>query len=147
MLQKFKLTFLAVFVFIGIFTISSGVSAIFQGYHAQSWPTTTGIIVKTSWLNGGGGNGSTPCNFATYEYEVQGQKLIGDRIIFGKFCFTSNTAPYAVGQSVSVHYDPDSPSSSVLNSGIQGRYWFSIFGGVAFLLFGLITIWYETRQQ
>jgi len=143
MLRKLKITFFAVFALIGIFTISSGVSAIFYGYHSQSWPTTPGIIIKASWLNGGGKNRSPPCNFASYEYEVKGQKLINDRIIFGKFCFTSITAPYSVGQSVSVHYDPISPINSVLHVGIEGRYWFFIIGGLAFLLFGAGLIWYE----
>ncbi len=78
-----------------------------------------------------------------YKYLVDGQELRGNRRTFSNVRTSSvrNTqkilARYPLGGSVDVYYDPDDPSSSVLEPGVGASTYILLLVAIGFLVFGI----------
>jgi hypothetical protein len=82
----------------------------------------------------------------TYEYHVNGSALQGDRVSYAsrgywRFGSAAKIAhSFPVGSEVVVHYDPESPSRSVLRTGVDKRPVIALFGCALFLVSGLLSM-------
>lgn len=117
---------------------------------AGGWPTSIGKVLATEVVvdesGSMGEDGTTWYNpTVNYSYSVAGTEFLGNRLRFGNpHCSNRNKAeaaiaPYAVGASVVVHYNPVKPSDAVLETGKPSSIYLilSLFG-LPFIAFGLL---------
>ncbi|MBS0263661.1 MAG: DUF3592 domain-containing protein [Planctomycetes bacterium] len=129
----FGLAFLA-----GLFILRAGYRDTMTGRQSRNWPTTPGHITAssvsfTSRQDRIEIDSRTPGETRTvtretffadiqYEYEVNSRSWTGNRVTIADVGCNSDdahalAAQYPVGKSVSVYYDPQDPTSSVLVPG------------------------------
>lgn len=104
---------------LSLFTIDQ----IIKAKLSAKWPTVTGQIVSTH-IQEVGGRWVTYSPKVEYLYVVEDAALKGDVIGFGQFGWGAYTefrekaaakiAKYKVGQAVTVHFDPQRPTTSCL---------------------------------
>jgi hypothetical protein len=116
---------------------------------ARSWPTATGKIVSSGVdVTGFQGRRTFPTYtaYVAYSYEVDGEKLFGDRICFciqSGFQSDAEGTPqaYEAGKAVLIHYRPGHPKDSVLDTDIRP------FSVSVPALFGLLFLTLGWRMQ
>jgi hypothetical protein len=87
---------------------------------AERWLTTAGIVTETGTVRGGTSRNAYYRPAIRYTYEVNGRKREGARIRFGMISARSPggaeaiLAPYPVGATIQVRYNPENPDDSVL---------------------------------
>jgi hypothetical protein len=101
-----------------------------QAGASQSWPSTTGTVLSASIARSprrGTTGGGSFYPVVTYEYTVNGQRLMGNRISFGaqmgsgiRSWAESRAANYPVGNPVPVYYNPANPTDAVLERSASG---------------------------
>ena len=89
---------------------------------AQSWPSTSGIVLTSSVQVRRSNRSRSEYPVVVYQYGVNGKSYQGQRIkasdkfmsvrVFGEAQAT--VARYPVGSRVTVYYDPNNPSESAL---------------------------------
>lgn len=117
----------------GLFwTAITGVFDVFIGYtlwrqvRAESWPTVSGVVTKSEVESHSDSDGTTYSAEISFRYQVNGQANESDTWRFGAGSSSDSSEArgvvrrYPVGQPVTVHYDPNDPSSAVLEVGVQG---------------------------
>jgi uncharacterized protein DUF3592 len=89
---------------------------------SRNWPTVPGVV-ETSKVERRQGRWAAFYKLALgYRYEVDGRRYAGDTVQFGPARVTawelieSLADKYPAGAQVTVHYDPDDPGSSVLET-------------------------------
>lgn len=143
--------FTAIFIGVPLLILGSGLliwarAIDRRASQARSWPTLPGRVVESDveTYRSALDRSDPQARYMTmyrprvsYEYEVQGQRLVGNRIQLGAAIGTSSQAPaqavaakYSVGTSVSVHVDPSDPHSACLDPRAQGGKWIRIIGWV-----------------
>jgi uncharacterized protein DUF3592 len=118
------------------------VSAI-SGLVARRWPVVAGVVTssKIEQIPSRVGHYYKPC--VEYTYSVADVTYTGNQRRFSDddFAFkssaTSRLAKYASGVQVPVHYDPNDPSSSVLEPGNESSTYLGIVPCGAWFLFAL----------
>ena len=124
--------------------------ALGKAKEAESWPSALGRVVssevrieESSDRNGGTTIWYNPV--VTYSYTAAGRQLQGSRLRFGNPRSTNRTkadqaiAPYAVGSSPAVRYNPQRPEECVLETVKPGPiYLIMALGGLVFVAVGLI---------
>ena len=112
------------FTLVGGYLLIRGMLDYQLGYAANNWPATTGTITASSVAEDDHGDETTYLALVLYTYSVDAKDFRNDEIYAG-YGGSSNKATalamankYAVGNSVSVLYNPDSPANAVLESGI-----------------------------
>jgi len=91
---------------------------------AETWLTVTGSVLSSDVTihRSHSSKGYTTVSYmpkVTYEYQVNGQKYIGDGIGFGNATYGKQkadniAAAYPQGSQVDIHYNPADPSKAVL---------------------------------
>jgi hypothetical protein len=119
----------------------SGVTELIKAEQSESWPATTGLILD-SHIQVRYGRGVTHTPAITYEYQVGGETLISKSILFGDTLGDERHASRIVdrfprGASVTVHYDPSNPASSVLEPGVFPIAWFRPSFGIFVLIMAI----------
>lgn len=117
---------------------------------SRSWPATTGKILAAgieprTGRSGSSGYSTSYYPVVQYEYTVNGQRFLGNRITFGGdvgYGWTGmaqrQIASYVPDSSVAVFYDPNEPGNAVLErtAGTSGKiYWL-----VAILIFVILGV-------
>mgnify|MGYP003339998462 CR=1 FL=1 len=99
---------------------------------ATAWPTAEGTVLSSK-VQQGCGKGRSYFPSVLYQYTVNAQQYQGRRIAFGNCgCGSERSAAaivarYAVGTTVTVHFDPAAPMTSVLLAGaVFGETWVGI---------------------
>lgn len=98
---------------------------------AERWPTVPGKILSSEvesaeGVTAGGGRTMIYVPLITYSYDVGGRSLRGKRIGFGKTAHASpakaeaDIAPYPVGSTPLVRYNPEKPEECVLETSRPG---------------------------
>ncbi len=129
-----------VFVVFGLVFVIISITSKRRAAAAQTWPTTPGEItasrvdIHTSTDNDGH-TSTTYKPVVAYRYELMGLQYTGERIAFGANTFNRRKsdeiiARYPVGQSVTVHYNPDKPQDAVLET--------EVHGGTVSLIIGIV---------
>lgn len=88
---------------------------------AQSWPSTTGEVLK-SRVQVSGGDHTTVSPYVLYHYQMGGMDFSGTQIRAGDQFFQSYTSSqsydvvdkYPVGSKVTVYYNPKDPTQAAL---------------------------------
>lgn len=101
----------------GAFSLFSAYQ-ILKAVRTVSWQSTEGVVVRSEARRATGG-GTTP--LVHYEYEVESRRYTGKRVGYGKV-YSETSAKrtarrYSKGKHVTVYYNPDNPSSAVLERG------------------------------
>ena len=128
---------------------------------SKDWPTVSGTVVHSELKKRlkarrpGQKSHQSRTQFTPeirYDYTVEGQSFTGDRVSYGDYSSSNEAqmkavvAQYPVGKSVTVFYDPEDPSSSLLESGFG---WtpvaISALGGVFAIVGGMTLL--RTRQD
>ena len=75
-----------------------------------------------------------------YRYRVKGKDYFGDRIRFtvGKRSMNTELERYPVGKVVKVYVDPEQPSMSVLEPGVDISNYIALLAGVFFIAAGIV---------
>jgi hypothetical protein len=119
------------------------------GLRSYSWARADGVIVDCidkSFVTRGGSaeTGIRDIRWRdqdySYEYSVQGEVYRSDNYCFGGWS-DRRKASYRIGESVTVYFDPRSPSTAVLKPGLTcGAAFgsFPILGAVLYLLVALL---------
>ena len=123
-------------------------SDILKAQKSRSWPTASGTVLDSGMeanqsRDEDGDIKTTYGATIQYKYTVDGQEFVGDRRTFSNVRTSSvrNTEKilerYPLGSSVDVFYDPDDPSSSVLESGVGAATYILLLVPIGFLVFGI----------
>ena len=116
---------------VGAATIVWGRRLYRQGERTRRWPTVSGAIAESGVVesqrhSGDSGEAIGYRLYIRYTYAVQGRSYESTRIALGPRRVstshaevTRQAARYRVGAAVTVRYDPDDPSSAVLQVGAQ----------------------------
>ena len=146
--------------FLGLFVVLIGAACLYWGWTVQSkasaqkaaaarWPTTPGTITAASVVMQGqaGGRGGYWVPSLSYDYSVNGQAFVGHRIRFGFVGSQSRStvermiAPYAVGSTGLLRYDPQNPRESVLEpDSVTSNMLVTAIGGAVLILLGLLVV-------
>lgn len=123
--------------------------AVAKAKAAESWPTAMGRVVSCEVIEEESrdreGNTTTWYNpVVIYSYSVGGSPLTGRRLRFGNYRATTRKkaeamlAPYAVGSSPAVRYNPERHDECVLETRRPGPIYLvmAVFG-LIFIAFGL----------
>ncbi len=89
---------------------------------AQSWPSTTGMVLMSSVQTRRSGRSITTYPVVVYQYTVNGQSYQSQTIKAGEQFLNvrvhgqaqAAVARYPVGASITVYYDPANPAESAL---------------------------------
>lgn len=133
---------------LGLVTVIVVGYSILRGQKSRGWPNVSGSILSSriSVHESTDDDGSTTTNYGVallYRYSVGGQEYQGTRRTFTDVNTSSRAraekilATYPQGGSVTVYYDPQKPSTSVLVPGVSWISYLFLALGLAFLLFGL----------
>jgi len=123
-------------------------SDILKAQKSRSWPTASGTVQDSGMeshqsRDEDGDIKTTYGATIQYKYTVDGQEFVGDRRTFSNVRTSSvrNTEKilerYPLGSSVDVFYDPDDPSSSVLETGVGAATYILLLVPIGFLVFGI----------
>lgn len=126
-----------------IAVIAFGPGRVMEAYGSESWPSTSGQVVRTELRTSRGRrSGTTYYVDVFHAYQVGGKDYQGDRYSVNgdaSFSTKSRAVDFAsslpAGSEVSVHYDPDDPARSVLRPGGAGKAWLNL--GFGFLVLGI----------
>jgi hypothetical protein len=88
---------------------------------AQSWPSTTGEVIK-SRVQVSGGDHTSVSPYVLYDYQMGGMDFSGTQIRAGDQYYPSYTSTesydvvdkYPVGSQVTVYYNPKDPTQAAL---------------------------------
>jgi len=91
----------------------------FRGWETRRWPTTDGTIVHSDLQFGLPMRGTVYYPSVIYRYTVRGTEYHGSRLGYaGRHISPLSYNPWKPGQDVLVSYDPERPSSAVLEPGV-----------------------------
>ena len=138
-----------IIILVGALCIWIGVDQTYNAYQSLEWPEAPGEIlssgVRSETSSSSGSRASTTYHAAVeYRYEVGGRWLEGDRISYGAYGTGEHdraaaiAANYPVGARVTVYYQPEDPTESVLEPGAHGLPWFFLAMGLLFGVVGLL---------
>ena len=117
---------------------------------AEAWPAAPGRVVSCEVIeeestDREGGTSTWYNPVVTYAYAAGGRELSGRRLRFGNYRFASRKkaeaalAPYPVGATPAVRYNPEKPEECVLETKKPGPiYLFMALFGLLFVGFGLM---------
>ena len=145
-MRKRKKEYLTMTFIMGLVIIALGVKALFwvvtdfpKGYSSTKWPTTTGIVLDSSLRKSySRGVGFQYSPQIRYQYSINNMQYIGDHVSYpprrsSKTWAESIIKKYNLGSKATVHYNPQNPSISCLESGAD--YFFLILMGLFSMIF------------
>ena len=124
-------------------------SALGKARAAETWPTATGRVISCEVVeeestDREGGTSTWYNPVVTYAYTAGGRELTSRRLRFGNYRSASRKkaegalAPYPVGASPTVRYNPENPEECVLETTKPGPlYLVMALSGFLFIGFGI----------
>ena len=94
---------------------------VLPGLGTFGWESTSGTIDSYSKRRASSTRRNREPLKVRYSYEVDGRTYSSDRYVIGTALMAPGAQTMRTGTPVTVYYDPDQPSSSVLSRGIGGR--------------------------
>jgi hypothetical protein len=111
---------------VGVFDVMIG-RTIYQDIRSLSFASTEGVVTHSEVTRHSGGKGGPTYGVdIRYKYFVETQELAGDNHRYGAMSSSDSdwaheaVAAHSVGSRITVHYDAQNPSDSVLVPGIDG---------------------------
>lgn len=137
------MTFCAAFSLIGLMMMMQGGERIREARQVEGWRMVSGVIESSDLLPVPGSQGSQWRPRVTYSYAVDGRMVVSTRLSLGtaRFDATRERAfaylePYPVGRIVTVYYNPDEITQSVLETATPASAYFNLLSGCALALIG-----------
>lgn len=142
-----------VFVITGAVILFFGIRQIQQANASLTWPSVPGVVTVSELGKhiSNDDNDSTSSTTSTtysaditYDYLVDDVSYVSSAIQFGQVSSSDPAVArtvlkqYEVGKAVNVYYNPEKPSQSVLEPGLQGGTWFLPIFGSLFLVVGIV---------
>jgi hypothetical protein len=119
-----------------------------EALRSARWPKIRGRVTASEFkggpLAGRYIRTTTGRGEISYQYELNGRELTGNRVFVGDEEFGSayeaqrRTRHYYTGVAVDVYYDPADPSRSVLETGLTWSRGWKFFVGVLLLILGVV---------
>jgi len=139
-------------VFFGLFALC-GLAALlyslwsgYMAHRAQSWPSTTGTVLKAYCYSTPGN--TTWTRHVWYQYQVGGKTYSSGREHFGIRIGSRNcVAGYNKGQLVRIYYAPTDPGDAVLKPGATASAGIGIIFGLVFMGFSALGSWLSLRRK
>lgn len=143
------------FCLVAVAALTYGAKTVLEAQAMQEWPTCRGVIIKseTRWQRGTDGGSSTLIADVQYRYEVEGRTYQGDSISQGQYGSNDpaharqEAGQYPLGSLVDVHYDPDDPQHSFLETNWHWLNAIALVVGSIALIAGLFLIRQSTRLK
>jgi hypothetical protein len=107
---------------IAVFLFASARWTLALARASSAWPTTAGVVRESSVGTRRGSLRTVYWHALRYTYEVDGRSYDGDQAQFGppnvtnKALVETVASRYAPGARVTVHYEPDDPATSTLET-------------------------------
>jgi hypothetical protein len=131
---------------VGIAITANGLMVLYRARMSATWWPTKGQIthceIVTRTRSPGSSGGPRYAPEVRYSYQAAGKNYDGSRISMGGEGATSEieiarryTKRYPVGHAVTVYYDPNKPSSAVLEPGVLKRTFVPLCFGLGFAAF------------
>ena len=145
------------FAIFGLYAIYSGVTTYMKAAASVNWPTTNGIITSSAVTNSvncvQNTNGANSCGliyypnvFYTYTVnnilytgntiQLHDVSSVGNNLLYA----TSEVKKYPVGDNVTVYYEPNVPTTALLESGATIDNLYLPLFGVFFSIIGLALV-------
>lgn len=126
--------FATVSLTVGLGLIALAVWMFTKSQQCKSWPSIQGVILE-SRIDADSLETMQPV--LRYEYVVTGRKFVGHRVAFSGYGVSRTAmeallAPYKVGQTVRVHYDPRNPARAVLDTRAPSDWLYWLIAGLMF---------------
>jgi hypothetical protein len=142
------------FILVGAVVFFIGVRNFNRARESVLWPTVEGRVAHSemtiSWPHANDSHQSNTPTYGAevlYKYQLSGTTYSSNRVGFGDYesgdpsHAQSILNRYPRGISVQVHYNPQSPELSVLETGVHGATYFLPIGGLLFFVAGCIMLW------
>lgn len=133
----------AAFSLIGLLMMMQGGARIREARQVEGWVTTQGVIETSDVYAAPGSQGEQWRAFVRYSYAVNGRLIYSTRIATGKPRLENGREQvlawltrYPVGSSVTVHYDPEQITQSVLETDTPVSAYVNLLFGCALALMG-----------
>lgn len=138
-----------IFILLAICAAVGGVRALILAHASEHWPNVQGDIIKSEIRETTrGAKGDSSANeIIRYSYIVNGQTMVGKRVVFGVVDLTPRKIirKYPVGRRVRVYFQESDPSISVLEPGVHFAVWMYFMGSIIFLLLGVFIVHFIPR--
>jgi Protein of unknown function (DUF3592) len=146
----FLTLFFGLFLVIGVGILGFGVRAFHMSKQAEAWPTVPGKVVASDFVVSRGDDSTTYQTKLSYEYNVLGRVITGEKIAFGYSGSSSEKFhrdiydALPVNSQVAVRYNPNDPDHAVLSFGVnQSIIFLLIFGAVwTFFTLGMMAMFW-----
>jgi len=129
-----------------------GVMLILDAWASEGWPTTSGRVIESRVTETRSRNSGTDYRAEiTFEYEVDGAAHRSDRWTFNNPKFNSSSearavaSRYPVDAEVEVYFDPDDPSTAVLQPGAGFFTYIYFIFGLSLIGLGVFVAFRVTR--
>lgn len=107
-----------------------------KGKASLQWPSVQGTVLSSELVLDSSGEASTYTPTVTYAYVVNGRPLTCAKVQYSSTTSKKVLAKYPKGSAVQVFYDPQAPSTAVLERGGSTRG--MMFGGIAVAVGGCL---------
>lgn len=150
----FLTLFFGLFLAVGVGILGFGVRSMEMSKRAEHWPTVPGKIVTSDFVVDSDSDSTTYRASVSYEYDVIGTLLTGNKIAFG---YSGSSAQsyhrdiyeaLPVGAQVAVRYDPHKPERAVLSYGVNQSIKFLMLFGAVWTMFtlGMVAMFWLGEQ-
>lgn len=149
----FSRIFPLIFTAAGAIALCLGLQWMQRAKASTNWPTAPGVVVSSEVQSRSDGDTTTYGAEILYEYEVDGVRHSSSRVGYGDYSTNYSgharniVKQYPKGAAVTVHYMPEKPGESVLEPGVHARTYFVPALGAVFTTFGLLMLWFLTKEQ
>lgn len=146
MLNYIKILFFSTFAVIGLSLFVYSIAALFNAHESRVWPSAAGRILEAQCLYATS-KPATSARHVKYTYVVGSSSHVGEREYFGIRIANNNcTSGYKENQTVTIFYDPENPSISVLKPGLYKPAVFGLVVGAVFSVFGIGGYFYDRKN-
>jgi len=134
-----------------MFSLPLGVYGLIKGVDTLNWLALEGVITESKIIHRSAANGGgwRKMSRIKYKYTVNNKSYVSDRIYISPVDFFKNQVyaksyakKYKNNQTVKIYYNPESPSNSVIEKGINMRVYLTLAVGLFFIL---VAFWSNKR--
>ena len=146
--------FFGLFLAVGVGILGFGMRSLHLSKQAEHWPTVSGAVTSSDFVVSHDDDGTSYRTKLSYQYNVMGRALTGEKIAFGYSGSSSenfhrdifNALP--VNAEVAVRYDPNNPERAVLSFGINQSIKFLMIFGAVWTIFtlGMMAMFWMSTQ-
>ncbi len=155
-----------VVIFFGLIFFVTGLSFLFfmvsqslyDGWRVQSWQSTSAVLISAELKRNQSKDSTTYQALARYEYTINGQRYVNDRVAIAKGADNIGDFQEVLGNKlkfyfqshrpVTVWYNPDNPAESIIDRNIRwGLISFEMIFVIVFGGFGFVALYFGLKAK